>query len=730
MPVPSLVVSGPRVDIGVAFEDELYFTNPSGLWRSDGTPSGTRMFSNESARSLMPTPTRLYFVASTGLQGNELWKTDGTAEGTSMVVDLCPGDCDAFPSLSTQEIVDHAVVGGILYFVANDGTHGRELWRTDGTAGGTVRLTDVPTLPFDAPGCLTELAGLLLFCANDGVSGLEVWRSDGTTVGTVRVTDIDPGLGFGVPLAYPGEFYRAGSHVYFTGYTRALGFELWRTDGTPGGTVPVQDISPGPSSGMRFLLEAQAAGNRLFFLAHDGQHGRELWATGLAPSLAVGDAAIVEGDSGTAAALVEVRATGDPGSTATVAYATADGSAQAGTDYTTASGTLTFQPGGPTVQTIAIAVAGDLAHESDETFAVRLSAPSGIGLGHDQGTVVILDDDEPRVAIADGSVVEGDSGDVQAQFQVRVTTADGGATVQPTGVAFETAEVTASPIWDYEETLGSVTFPAGTPSGSAQVVTVAVHGDTVVESDEVFAVRLTPLTAVTASDPARGRILDDDGGPNAAPLGLGHGSAQTADLAAQAGPVADTDWYTLPVVGPASFEVVVDAVSGDAQPLTLELMHEVGSGVSDSSVPVGTGAARSLRFDLATPLQRIRVASGGCGSDCGPDDTYRIRAYETTYALPRVIASETLSSAVIVQNRTDEEVLVAVWFWKADGTPGTNTTRRLPAHGSEVILVPSDTSGSATVTHDGAYGALAGKAVTIDVSTGATYDTPMEPLRR
>jgi ELWxxDGT repeat protein len=726
----ALAATGRRVESGVAFKGELFFTGggSDGLWRSDGTASGTLQVASVRPRSFMVTPSLLYFVADTGL-GQELWKSDGTPAGTSQVADICPGTCGAFDLFTSADVADHAAIGDVLYFTANDGTHGIEVWRTDGTAAGTTMVADVSPSPFSYQGCLAELNGLLLFCGDDGVNGREVWRSDGTTVGTFRVTDLDPGVGHGVAQPARGSFQRAGDRIVFPGYTRALGIEPWSTDGTPSGTALVHDIQPGPGSSAQFL-STMAAGPHVYMTADDGVHGRELWAADLEPALSIEGATVVEGDAGTTTVLVEVRATGAPASMATVAYATADGTAQAGTDYVATSGTLTFHPSSTTTLTIAVPVSGDLAQEGDETFAVTLSSASGIGIGHDEGIVLIRDDDGPRVAIADGSVAEGDAGDAQAQFQVRITTEDGAATSAPTSVGFVTSDGTASSVSDYQEASGTVTFPAGSPSGSALTLTVAVHGDTLDESDETFRVRLTPLSLVTVAGAATGRIADDDGAADAAPLGLVHGSARTTDLSAQPGPVADTDWYTLVSDDPSSYEVVVDGVSGDLQPLSVDLMAEAGTVPSASATAVGTGGAQSLRFSSASPFQRIRVRSGGCGTGCAAHDTYRIRAYDTSYAVPRVVTSDSLSSAVIVQNRQDGLVRVTVWFWRADGVLDTSRTVMLPPRSSGVVAVPPDVSGSATVTHDGGYGALAGKAVTVDLVTGASYDTPMEPRRR
>ena len=129
---------------------------------------------------------------------------------------------------------------GTLYFVANDGTHGYELWRSDGTGAGTTMVKDIRPGPGGSLGQfgengVTDIAGTLFFWANDGIHGNELWKSDGTQAGTVLVDDIRPGLP-GLPLLL-STTCRARFALYFRANDGTHGQEPWMSDGTAGGTV-------------------------------------------------------------------------------------------------------------------------------------------------------------------------------------------------------------------------------------------------------------------------------------------------------------------------------------------------------------------------------------------------------------------------------------------------------------------------------------------------------------
>ena len=208
----------------------------------------------------------LFFSAIDGVHGRELWKSDGTAAGTVLVKDIAPGISDSFP----DELIN---VNGTVFFAANDGTTGNELWKSDGTAAGTVLVKDINLGSGRSdPSDFVNVNGTLFFSAFDSVDGDELWKSDGTTAGTVMVKDIRPGAALS---SSPDFLTNVNDTLFFAADDGMHGFELWKSDGTSAGTVMVKDIEPGPDpSNPGPMVNVNGT---LFFQAFDSMHGLELW---------------------------------------------------------------------------------------------------------------------------------------------------------------------------------------------------------------------------------------------------------------------------------------------------------------------------------------------------------------------------------------------------------------------------------------------------------------------
>ena len=172
--------------------------------------------------------------------------------------------------------------------------------------------------------------------------------------------------------------------------------------------------------------------------------------------------------------------------TVTVDYATSDGTATAGSDYTAASGTLTFDAG-TTSKTISVSMADDETDESDETFTVTLSNASGADLGTSTATGTITNravvvETTPTLSIAGGSGTEGDDDDID--FTVTLNE----AATDTVTVDYATSDGTADAGDDYTAKSGTLSFSAGTTS---KTISVSIENDVENESDETFTVTLS-----------------------------------------------------------------------------------------------------------------------------------------------------------------------------------------------------------------------------------------------
>ncbi|NPC70356.1 hypothetical protein HPP05_11420 [Corallococcus exiguus] len=219
-----------------AVQRTLYFTTSAvdvarDLWRTDGTEAGTvpvKTFPIEQGYfgpfSLVAVGDRLFFQLSTPTTGIELWLTNGTEKGTRLVKDITPGPEGSMLTNSTE-------VNGRLVFFRRvrqpDTTERTELWRSDGTSHGTVRLRDFGT-PILWSSTL-KVGNALLFVISDD-TGTTMWRTDGTYAGTTVLKRLDAGFTpFNIALT-------EGTPAVFL-LQDGPNNEVWKTDGTPAGTV-------------------------------------------------------------------------------------------------------------------------------------------------------------------------------------------------------------------------------------------------------------------------------------------------------------------------------------------------------------------------------------------------------------------------------------------------------------------------------------------------------------
>jgi parallel beta-helix repeat protein len=211
--------------------------------------------------------------------------------------------------------------------------------------------------------------------------------------------------------------------------------------------------------------------------------------------LAINDVAVTEGNSGTVNATFTVSLTKPSALPVTVQYQTANNTATAPSDYAAvALTTLTFNPLEVSKQ-ITVVVNGDMTVEANETFFANLSNPSGATINDAQGVGTINNDDATTVAINDVAVSEGNSGTVNANFNVTLSK----PSAEQVTVSYATANGTATTgDNDYAAASGTVTFAAGETS---KPVAVTVNGDTKVEANETFNVNLSNIVGNDANVP-------------------------------------------------------------------------------------------------------------------------------------------------------------------------------------------------------------------------------------
>jgi hypothetical protein len=229
------------------------------------------------------------------------------------------------------------------------------------------------------------------------------------------------------------------------------------------------------------------------------------WSPGDPPAVSVRDATLTEGNTGTASATFTVALSNSTNVDVTVQYFTADITAVAGSDYTSASGVVTI-PAGQLSRTFTIAVKGDRLPEPSETFAVNLTVATNATIADGQAIGAILDN-EPRVSISDVTKAEGKK-EKTTQFTFVVTLS--AAYDQPVTLSYQTVNGTATTgNNDYVARSGTITFA---PGETRKEITITVKGDNKREANETFYLDLFGLSTGALFTKSRGvgTILNDD----------------------------------------------------------------------------------------------------------------------------------------------------------------------------------------------------------------------------
>ncbi|HXI62728.1 MAG TPA: Calx-beta domain-containing protein, partial [Pyrinomonadaceae bacterium] len=211
-------------------------------------------------------------------------------------------------------------------------------------------------------------------------------------------------------------------------------------------------------------------------------------------------------ENGGTATFTVTRSGGNTGAVS-VHYASFDGTATAGSDYTAVSGTLNWADGDAGSKTVSVPILNDSLNEIDETVNLVLTNPGGgAALGNLAAAVLTIIDDDPKpsLSISDVTKAEGDSGTTDFTFTLTLSTASG----QNVFADYTTADGTAHATADYVSLSGTIGIAAGTTSRD---ITVRVVGDTQIEPNETFFVNLSnPVGATIAKAQGVGTIINDD----------------------------------------------------------------------------------------------------------------------------------------------------------------------------------------------------------------------------
>lgn len=252
---------------GIAFQNKLFFVSTPdgsnyGIYSTDGTLSNTQLVKNTIAApsDFKESNGKLFFALDDGTHGTELWVSDGTTSGTQLVKDIYSGGQSSISNLYYS-----ITFQGKLYFIATDGSTGHELWVTDGTSGGTILLKDIKSGNGDGldnyygtPFAIYNNA--LFFVADDGMWGKEVWKTDGTTNGTMLLGDFSNQYNDYAELGvFQNKLWiKEGSTGQFTN-------QIWISDGTFSGTFLLSDSIPFLLNKDQKWLSNQKDGSILLF---------------------------------------------------------------------------------------------------------------------------------------------------------------------------------------------------------------------------------------------------------------------------------------------------------------------------------------------------------------------------------------------------------------------------------------------------------------------------------
>ena len=362
----------------------------------------------------------------------------------------------------------------------------------------------------------------------------------------------------------------------------------------------------------------------------------------------------------------------------TVSYETADGTAEAGEDYTAVSATTLTFTAGETAKTVSVATAEDTRNEDQEEFTVTLSGQTNATLGTSIATGTIDDDDEePELRIAGATVSEGEP----VAFVVSLVPASG----KPVTVSYETSDGTAEAGEDYTAVSATtLTFTAGE---TAKTVSVATAEDTRNEDQEAFTVTLSGQTNATlGTSIATGTIDDDDGEP---------------ELRIAGATVSEGE--------PVAFVVSLEPASG--KPVTVS--YETSDGTAEAGEDYTAVSATTLTFTAGETAKTVSVATV---EDTRNEDQ---EAFTVTLSGQTNAALGTSIATGTIDDDDGEPELRIAGATVSEGEPVAFVVSLEPASGKPVTVSYETSDGTAEAGED--YTAVS--ATTLTFTAGETAKT-------
>lgn len=247
------------------------------IWITDGTSAGTSLIKkitnsfNQAITNIKVFKNNLVFSAYNDTTGNELWISNGTNDGTKILKDIVSGSSSSNPR-------DFYILNDILFFTAYSAEFGTEIWTTDGTEAGTTILKDIYTGPYNSGIQQDNVSFIfnnsLYFFAKSNANSFELWKSDGRSSGTQMIKIISSNSSGNLKIN--GEILK--SCFTFSYYNTITGREIWKSDGTSEGTTVIKTITPSPYPWID-ISDFTLFKDKLYFSSVNSSGGQELWAT-------------------------------------------------------------------------------------------------------------------------------------------------------------------------------------------------------------------------------------------------------------------------------------------------------------------------------------------------------------------------------------------------------------------------------------------------------------------